>query len=74
MNFLTPIGLCAVCQHVKMVKSAKGSTFVMCGLAKTDPRFMKYPPLPVLRCGGFVAEPDEEPNEDASSSTSPPPE
>jgi hypothetical protein len=78
LNFSTPIGLCAVCQHVKVIKSAKGSTFVMCGLAKTDPRFMKYPPLPVLRCGGFmppmVSEPEEEPNEEDGSSTSSPPE
>lgn len=47
------IGLCSVCQHVKVVKSSKGSTFILCGLAKTDRRLSKYPPLPVIECVGF---------------------
>ncbi|MCB0172598.1 MAG: hypothetical protein KDI02_04375 [Anaerolineae bacterium] len=47
------IGLCATCQHTRVVKSAKGSTFILCGLAKTDPRFSKYPPLPVIQCPGY---------------------
>ena len=47
------VGLCAACQHVKVIKSAKGSFFILCRLAQTDPRFEKYPPLPVLRCLGF---------------------
>ena len=50
---LSLIGLCAICQHVKIVKSAKGSTFIMCNLAKTDSRFSKYPPLPVVHCIGY---------------------
>ena len=29
----------------------------MCGLSTTDPRFPKYPALPVLRCSGYA--PDE---------------
>lgn len=49
------IGLCSVCQHVKVVKSAKGSTFILCGLAKADRRLSKYPPLPVMECVGFEA-------------------
>jgi hypothetical protein len=47
------VGLCAACRHVKVVKSAKGSSFILCGLAQTDRRFEKYPPLPVLQCPGF---------------------
>ncbi|HMR66701.1 MAG TPA: hypothetical protein PKE64_22030 [Anaerolineae bacterium] len=47
------IGLCAACRHVRPIKSSRGSVFVMCGLAKTNPNFPKYPPLPVIKCGGF---------------------
>jgi hypothetical protein len=46
-------GLCAICRHARQIQSDRGSTFVMCGLSKTDPRFPKYPPLPVLRCAGY---------------------
>jgi hypothetical protein len=33
--------------------SARGSTFYLCKLALTDPRFSKYPTLPVLACEGY---------------------
>ncbi len=46
-------GLCAACQHQKIIKSARGSSFIMCGLSKTDARFPKYPLLPVLQCAGY---------------------
>ncbi|MBI5431504.1 MAG: hypothetical protein HZA52_01605 [Planctomycetes bacterium] len=46
--------LCARCRHVQLVESAKGSVFLLCALAKTDPRFPKYPPQPVLACSGFA--------------------
>jgi len=45
-------GLCATCRHLIVVTSDRGSTFVQCGLAKSDPRFVRYPPLPVLACAG----------------------
>lgn len=45
-------GLCATCRHLVIVTSDRGSTFVQCGLAKTDPRFAKYPRLPVIECPG----------------------
>jgi len=52
---LTPSGgLCARCVHVRRVTSGKGSTFLLCGKSATDPRFPKYPALPVLRCAGFA--------------------
>jgi hypothetical protein len=48
-----PIGLCAACRHARVVQSARGSTFYLCRLAEVDPRFAKYPRLPVLRCAGY---------------------
>jgi hypothetical protein len=48
-----PIGLCASCRHARIVHSARGSHFYLCRLAETDPRFAKYPRLPVLRCAGY---------------------
>jgi hypothetical protein len=54
-------GLCASCAHVQVVASDRGSRFYLCRLSLTDPRFRRYPPLPVLACPGYVAvEPDEE--------------
>ena len=46
-------GLCAACAHARTVTSARGSTFWRCALYERDPRFAKYPRLPVLACGGF---------------------
>jgi hypothetical protein len=48
-----PAGLCDRCVHVQIVTSAKGSRFYLCRLSFTDPRFPRYPPLPVLTCSGF---------------------
>jgi hypothetical protein len=45
-------GLCSHCRHARVVESSKGSTFLFCELSKTDPRFAKYPRLPVLSCSG----------------------
>ena len=30
-----------------------GLAFVLCGRSRTDARYPKYPPLPVLRCKGY---------------------
>jgi hypothetical protein len=49
----SPAGLCATCLHSRLITSDKGSTFIFCELSRTDPRFRKYPPLPVLSCSGF---------------------
>ena len=46
-------GLCPHCAHVRTVGNRRGSVFYMCELGKTDPRFPRYPALPVLRCAGF---------------------
>jgi hypothetical protein len=48
-------GLCANCVHARTIESARGSTFLLCQLSATDPRFRKYPPLPVLSCVGYTS-------------------
>jgi hypothetical protein len=47
------VGLCASCVHAEIVTSSKQSTFYLCRLAATDPRFRKYPVLPVRICTGY---------------------
>jgi hypothetical protein len=47
------LGLCAHCKFAQHIASSKGSTFLLCGLSKTDPRFPKYPRLPVVTCSGY---------------------
>ena len=49
-------GLCSRCQHVQIVTTSRDSRFYLCRLSATDPRFPKYPRLPVLECSGFLAE------------------
>jgi hypothetical protein len=49
-------GLCANCKHVRRILSDRGSVFYLCQLSKTDPRFPKYPPLPVTACDGYERE------------------
>jgi hypothetical protein len=46
-------GLCADCAHARSVESARGSIFLLCELSRSDPRFTKYPRLPVLSCTGY---------------------
>ena len=46
-------GLCRDCAHMQEVVSARGSTFYLCRRSATDPRFPRYPPIPVLACAGF---------------------
>jgi len=48
-----PQGLCSTCTHALVITSARGSRFTLCELSKTDPRFPRYPPLPVLACDGY---------------------
>ncbi len=50
-------GLCATCVQVRRITSDRGSVFYLCQLSKTDPRFPKYPRLPVSSCDGYA--PDE---------------
>ena len=48
-----PPGLCGLCRHSCAVQTARGSIFRLCERSKTDPRFPRYPNLPVLSCLGF---------------------
>jgi len=50
-------GLCGDCRHSRRVRSAHGSVFFLCQLSLTDPRFPKYPRLPVLSCDGYEKKP-----------------
>lgn len=59
-------GLCAVCTHRREIRSRRGSSFLLCRRSLTDPRFRRYPPLPVFSCPGFEpGDPDQgTPDED----------
>ena len=46
-------GLCDSCRHQRLVPNTRGSTFSLCERSKTDPRFAKYPRIPVERCPGY---------------------
>jgi len=50
-------GLCADCFHSRRIESTHGSVFFLCQLSLTDPRFSKYPRLPVLSCDGYKKKP-----------------
>jgi hypothetical protein len=53
------VGLCASCIFMRKIHSDRGSTFYLCQRSAADPRFPKYPRLPVLHCGGYEASPDK---------------
>ena len=62
-TFMPPgaVGLCESCSHVQCVPSSRGSVFYRCRLSELDPRFPKYPALPVIQCAGYdraPADPD----------------
>jgi hypothetical protein len=46
-------GLCRACAHATVVTTDRGSTFYLCERSKTDPRFPRYPRLPVVACIGY---------------------
>jgi hypothetical protein len=45
--------LCESCRHLREIVSGKGSRFLLCLLSQSDARYPRYPPQPILRCGGF---------------------
>jgi hypothetical protein len=60
--------LCETCRHSRLVVSRRGSTFRLCERSTTDPRFPRYPTLPVVRCAGFEpAAPASAPDEPADA-------
>jgi hypothetical protein len=54
------VGLCLTCRHARIVES-RTSRFWLCRLSASDPRFPKYPRLPVLACDGYERAPEGEP-------------
>ena len=46
-------GLCDDCAHAKRINSQRESEFTLCLRSKEDPRFPKYPRLPVMVCIGY---------------------
>ena len=46
-----PESLCHRCVHLRVVRSGRGSTFLMC----QHPDLPKYPRQPVAACPGFTA-------------------
>ncbi len=46
-------GQCSTCKYLRVLRSRR-STFVHCGRAAEDPRFPRYPPLPVQVCPGYT--------------------
>ncbi len=50
-------GLCGDCLFARIVESARGSTYWRCARSESEPRFPKYPPLPVSECSGYVVDP-----------------
>jgi hypothetical protein len=47
------VGLCATCRHARVLETPR-SVFWRCLLAAEDPRFDKYPRLPVIECIGYA--------------------
>ena len=47
------VGLCATCHFRQTVAGAR-SVFYLCGRSVTDPRFPRYPRLPVIKCEGYT--------------------
>ena len=54
------VGLCATCIWVQIVKNNRGSVFYRCTRADIDSRFVRYPPLPMLRCPGYERREEDE--------------
>ncbi len=53
-------GLCATCRHAQRVETPR-AVYWLCRLSFTDPRFDKYPRLPVRACDGYERSEPEEP-------------
>jgi len=62
------VGLCATCRWVRIVTNRRGSVFYRCLRADDDPRFVRYPPLPVITCPGYE---QLDPGQSPSSAESP---
>jgi len=54
---VTDPGLCKSCRFRAVVRTSRGRDFWRCRRAETDPKFRKYPRIPVEACSGY--EPDD---------------
>jgi len=61
------VGLCFTCRWVRTATNRRGSTFYRCARAETDPRYVRYPPLPMRACPGYEAGDPSEPGSNGSS-------
>jgi hypothetical protein len=59
VSFKVFTGLCESCQHVNLVPSSSGSTYLQCRLSFEESRFPRYPSLPVFSCSGYTARPHD---------------
>ncbi|MBI5092804.1 MAG: hypothetical protein HZB26_10225 [Candidatus Hydrogenedentes bacterium] len=51
---LDPVGLCARCAHARQIHHPHGgAAYWRCGVSDADPKYPKYPRLPVVTCAGF---------------------
>jgi hypothetical protein len=57
-------GLCDSCRHQKLVRTTRGGVFSLCERSKSDPRYAKYPRLPVERCPGWERRSGSDPGPD----------
>ena len=46
-------GLCARCVHARRIVSGRGSLFVLCSAAASNPLLARYPALPRWQCHAF---------------------
>jgi hypothetical protein len=54
-DFREVAGLCGRCTHALIRPTNKGTTYLRCDRAGSDPRFPRYPRLPMISCPGFIA-------------------
>jgi len=47
------VGLCFTCRWKRAIANRRGSVFFRCARAEEDPRFVRYPQLPVQSCVGY---------------------
>jgi hypothetical protein len=58
-------GLCFSCQHMRLVRTDRGSVFYQCQRSLADPKYPKYPSLPVRQCPGYELKTDAAPDSPA---------
>jgi hypothetical protein len=52
-DLLRHAGLCATCTQALVRPTRRGTAYLRCARAADDPRFPKYPRLPVSSCTGY---------------------